>query len=132
MSASRKIVVLATLVAFVSAVAAGAANAEPKNVWPFTRPADSRVLGQAVRVSAAVDVAPVPEAKNQLPFTRRMAREGASASTGNSIGTLAGSGGDSGGVDWALVGWGFAAALTLAGGTAVALSSRRLPPHSRA
>ena len=129
MTATRKIIVLATLVAIVSALAAGAANAEPKNQAPFTRPVGVLVLGQDVRNAAALDVAPTGEAKNELPFTRRIGSQG---SGGGATGAVARSGGGSGGIDWPLAGWVLAAGLTFAGGTAVALSSRRLPPHSRA
>jgi hypothetical protein len=132
MYASRKIVVLATLVALVSAVAAGAANAEPKNQWPFTRPVDARILGQSVRAGSTLDVAPVPEAKNEPPFTDRVGIRVESSGVGATTGTIAAGGGHSGGIDWPLVGLGFVAAVTLAGGSAVALSSRRLSPRSQA
>lgn len=132
MYTSRKIVVLATLVALVGAFAAGAAKAEPKNERPFTRPVDARIFGQAVRAGSTLDVAPVPEAKNEPPFTTRAGIRGESSSSGSSAGTIARAGADSGGIDWPLVGLGFVAAVTLAGGTAVALSSRRLTPRSQA
>ena len=129
---SRKIVVLATLVALVSAIAADAAKAEPKNEWPFTRPVDSRILGQAVRAGSVLDVAPAPEAKNEPPFTNRAGVRGESSTSGGSTGAFAVGGADSGGLDWPLVGWGFVASVTVAGGIAVALSSRRLSPRSQA
>jgi hypothetical protein len=133
MYASRRIVVLATLVALVSALAAGTASAERKNQWPFTRPVDSRTLGQAVRAGSTLDVAPVPEAKNELPFTNWVGvRATSSSNAGSTAGALGAGGGDSGGIDWALIGLGFVAAVTLAGGTVVALSSRRLSPRSQA
>jgi hypothetical protein len=131
MHASRKIVVLATLVALVSAMAAGAANAEPKNGWPFTRPVDSHTLGHTVRAGATLDVAPVPEAKNEPPFTNHVGIRGESSGVG-ATGAIAAGSGDSGGIDWPLVGLGFVAAITVAGGTGVALSSTRLSPRSQA
>ncbi len=131
MDASRRIVVLATLVAVVGAFVAGAANAEPKNMSPFTRPVDARVLVQVVRTASATDLAPVPEAKNELPFTRVVGTATGSTSTGGTNGTFALGGGSSGGVDWALVGWVLAAAVTVGGGTAVALSHARLSPRTR-
>jgi hypothetical protein len=132
MSAHSKLVILATLVALVSAIAAGAANAEPKNQWPFIRPAGARALDQTARLSVALGVAPTPEAKNEMPFIRRIGARGTSAAGQGSGVAFAAAGGDSGGVDWTLVGWGLIAAVTVAGGTAVALSSMRLPPRSRA
>jgi hypothetical protein len=78
-------------------------------------------------------VAPVPEAKNELPFTRQM---GVAATTGTparrgGAAILAAGGGGSGGVDRALLPWGLAGALTIAAGTAVALSHARLSSTAR-
>lgn len=132
MKARPKIVVVATLVAIVGSLAAGAANAEPKNQRPFTRPVDARTLNQGVREGSLVGVAPMPEAKNELPFTRTAGVRGVSSADDGSGSTFATAGGDSGGIDLTLVGWGSIAVLTLGGGAAVALSSMRLPPGSRA
>jgi hypothetical protein len=131
MSAVSRISVLATLASLLVAFAATTASAEPKNQYPFTRPAGARALVADVRSVAYPDVAPVPEAKNELPFTREMGDGTGSTSTGGGTGTLVAGGGNSGGVDWALVGWGLAGALTIAGGTAVALSRARLSPSAR-
>lgn len=132
MKVHPKIVAAATLVALIGAAAVGTANAEPKNQRPFTRPVDARTLNEGVREGTVVGVAPMPEAKNELPFTRSAGLRGVSSADNGSGSTFVSAGGDSGGVDWTLVGWGSIALLTLAGGTAVALTSRRLPPHSRA
>ena len=69
MSRIRFLFTLAALVAAVAALLPASAGAEPKNEWPFTRPADPRILAQAVREHL---VAPMPrgEPKNELPFTR--------------------------------------------------------------
>jgi hypothetical protein len=131
MQARSKIVVAATLVAVVGSLTAGAANAEPKNQRPFTRPVEARTLNAGVRAGTAVEVAPMPEAKNELPFTRTAGVRGVSSADGGAGITFA-TGGDPNGIDWTLVGWGSVAFLTVAGGTAVALTSRRLPPRSRA
>ncbi len=71
MYAPHKLIALASLVVTLGA-AAGAASAEPKNQWPFTRSTDSRALTQALR-SGGADAAPRPEAKNEPPFTRLIA-----------------------------------------------------------
>jgi hypothetical protein len=131
MSAVSRITVLATLAALVTAVAAATASADPKNQYPFTRPVGTRALVADVRSVAYPDLAPVPEAKNELPFTRIVGGGTGSSSSGGTTGTLIAGGGNSGGVDWALVGWGLAGALTIAGGTAVALSRARLSPSAR-
>ena len=135
MSAAPRIVVLATLVALVAVVAAGIASADPKNQYPFTRPVGTRVLGvDVVRAVAYPDLAPTPEAKNELPFTKQMDTTAAAVGTPTRRGAgavFAAGGGSPGGLDWALVGWGLAAVLTVAGGSAVALAHARLSGHVR-
>jgi hypothetical protein len=108
--ASRRIVILSSLVALLSTMIAGAASAEPKNQWPFTRPATSRVLTQAA-TNGLVDSAPMPEPKNEWPFTRIVGTRATS-----SAGAATVSNGGSGGIDWPLAGWASLVAVTLVGG----------------
>jgi hypothetical protein len=148
MYAPRKMIALANLVVLLGA-SAGAASAEPKNQWPFTRSAGGRTLTQAVR-SGGAEAAPRPEPKNEPPFTRvvrpRTVVHGvrlAAVDAGprpepkneppftNLVGqnglshatagaTATVGAGGSGGIDWALGAWGSLVAITLVGG-AVAL-----------
>ena len=126
MPALRRILVLATFVAVLGAVVAGAANAEPKNQWPFTRPVDSRSLSQSA-TNGIVDPAPRPESKNELPFTRRVDAGG--TSSGGAVTPTAAGG--SGGIDWPLAAWGSLVAITLIGGAFVLLHGTRLTTRNR-
>lgn len=126
MSAPRRIVILSTVAALLSALIAGAANAEPKNQWPFTRAATSRDLTQAPR-SGAVDSAPMGEPKNQWPFTRIVGTRAPS-----SAGAATVSAGGSGGIDWPLIGWGSLVAITLACGTLAGIRGPLFRPRNHA
>ena len=66
---TRSLVLLAAQLATAAALFPTPAGAEPKNEPPFTRPADSRILEQAVNQGLSATV-PTGEAKNELPFTR--------------------------------------------------------------
>lgn len=123
MPALHRVLVVATSVAMLSAVVAGAANAEPKNQWPFTRSTDSRALTQS-RTIRIVDPAPRPEPKNELPFTRRVDTSG--AASGDVATPRAG-----GGIDWPLAGWASLVAISLAGGAFVLVREARVTTRSR-
>ena len=72
----RPILTIAVLCA-VAGVFAGAAGAEPKNEWPFTRPAGNRGLAQASRQQqSATSAVPAGEPKNEWPFTRKAGNRG--------------------------------------------------------
>ena len=145
MFAPRRIVIFSTVVAVFSALVAGAANAEPKNEWPFTRPTSSRILTQAAS-SGVVDATPMPEPKNELPFTRLVGGRGLSTAgtsgggadvtpmpepknelpftrfvggRGLSARSAPRSSSGAGGTDWPLVGWGLLVAITLVAGALV-------------
>jgi hypothetical protein len=93
------------------ALAANAfAGGEPKNEWPFTRPAGDRT--QAVIRSSHADVAIQGERKNEVPFTRT-----AVIATANSAG-----------FDWTSGAIGAVAGVGLAlAGTGLVLTARKSP-----
>lgn len=126
MPALHRVLVVATSVAMLSAVVAGAANAEPKNQWPFTRSTDSRALTQS-RTVRIVDPAPMPEPKNELPFTRRVDTGGAAS---GDVATPTAGGGSSG-IDWPLAGWASLVAISLVGGAFVLVREARVTTRSR-
>lgn len=126
MPALHRVLVVATSVALLSAVVAGAANAEPKNQWPFTRPVDSRVLSQSPTIRI-VSPAPRPEPKNELPFTRLVDTSGAAS---GGAGAPTGGRGSSG-IDWPLAGWASLVAISLVGGVFVLLRGARVTTPSR-
>ena len=123
MFAGRRILALAGL-AVVIGVLAGEANAEPKSQWPFTRTADPRALAQSA--GRSIDVAPRPEAKNELPFTRFVGTAGTTKGDRHGASALTLSVGGAGGIDGPLVAWIAAAAAILTGGALVFLRSMRL------
>jgi hypothetical protein len=96
------------------------AGAEPKNQWPFTRPANPRTLSAAV-LQPAVQVH--GESKNQLPFTRVVG--GRAVSNAVIAGQPAGT--PVGGTDWRDLGLGAVAGLALA---AAGLVFTRLGRHA--
>lgn len=65
---TRSFVLLAAQLVTAAALFPTPAGAEPKNEPPFTRPADSRVLEQAVHQSLSATI-PTGEAKNEVPFS---------------------------------------------------------------
>jgi hypothetical protein len=121
----RRILSLSLLIA---AVFAGSAGAEPKNQAPFTRlvvpsTVDLAPLPEAKNVmpftrAIRTDVEARPEAKNELPFTRQVGADSATASS-------------SSGIDWTLTAWVALAAITLAGG-GLAASRLRVGMHKPA
>lgn len=111
----RRIVGLSLLIA---AVFAGAASAEPKNQAPFTRPIDARSVATGI-----VDVAPVPEAKNLMPFTRQVVTDVEARPEAKNelpftrpVAADATSSASPNGIDWTLTVWVVLAAIALAGG----------------
>ena len=122
MFAGRRILALAGL-AVVIGVLAGEANAEPKNQWPFTRTADPRAPAQSA--GRSIDVAPRPEAKNELPFTRFVGTAGTTKGDSHGASALTLSGGGAGGMDRPLIAWIAVATAILTGGALVFLRSSR-------
>jgi hypothetical protein len=103
------------VVSFAGAAVLGQAAlaGEPKNQWPFTRPATVRSAQAAAHTSARNDPAIRGEAKNELPFTRPVTVVVAN---------------DTSAFDWSAGGIGLAAGIGVAlAGTGAVLVTRKSP-----